>query len=162
RPGGACRDADASSARRCAARAPRSRRAGPELRTPCRLLVGDVQGPHRNISTRRFVQAAVMAPRSALLAMCLLLAVPAAARPATADLSVGMDGPEFAVVDAEAAYTVTVANAGPSAATGVTVTDPIPAGARYVRTSGDGTCTPGATLRCTLPSLAAGRTATMT
>jgi uncharacterized repeat protein (TIGR01451 family) len=103
-----------------------------------------------------------MTPRSALLAMCLLLAVPAGARAATADVSVGMDGPEFAVVDTEASYTVTVTNAGPSAATGVTVSDPIPAGARFVRTAGDGTCTPGATLRCTLPSLASGRSATVT
>src|SRR3954465_15663823 len=37
-PGDACRDESASSARRCAARAPRSRRAAAERSTACLLL----------------------------------------------------------------------------------------------------------------------------
>src|SRR2546426_7408289 len=40
-PGGASRDESASSARRCAARAPRSRTGAWEVRAPCVLLVVD-------------------------------------------------------------------------------------------------------------------------
>src|SRR5262249_28758000 len=46
----------------------------------------------------------------------------------------------------------------PDAATGVELTDRIPAGARLVRTtSADADCTPGSTLVCTLPPIAAGQ-----
>jgi Domain of unknown function DUF11/RTX calcium-binding nonapeptide repeat (4 copies) len=57
---------------------------------------------------------------------------------------------------------VTVANRGPSATAGVALTDVIPAGTRLVRTEGAGTCTPGATLRCTLPAIPANASATVT
>ena len=70
-----------------------------------------------------------------------------------------MTGPAFGVVDRDTPYDVTVANRGPSAAAGVTLTDVIPAGARFVRTEGAGTCTPGATVRCTLPAIARRRRA---
>ena len=65
--------------------------------------------------------------------------------PCTADIALTMSGPAFGVVDRDTPYDVTVANRGPSAAAGVTLTDVVPAGARLVRTEGAGTCTPGAT-----------------
>jgi uncharacterized repeat protein (TIGR01451 family) len=82
--------------------------------------------------------------------------------PCTADIALTMAGPAFGVVDRETPYDVTVVNHGPSAAAGVTVTDVVPAGARFVRTAGAGSCTPGATLRCTLPPIPAGAGSTVT
>jgi uncharacterized repeat protein (TIGR01451 family) len=103
-----------------------------------------------------------MPVRFALALLSLLLAAPAAARAATADIAVDMSGPQFAVVDTEASYDVTIANAGPSTATGVVLSDAIPSGARLVRTSGDGTCTSAATLRCTLADIPSGDSSTVT
>ncbi len=103
-----------------------------------------------------------MPVRFAFVLLFLSLAAPAAAQAATADVAVGMSGPQYAVVDADAPYAVTIANAGPSAAAGVVLTDTIPSGARLVRTSGDGTCTPGATLRCTFDDIPAGASAKVT
>jgi uncharacterized repeat protein (TIGR01451 family) len=103
-----------------------------------------------------------MPVRAALTLLCLSLAAPAAAQAATADISLGMSGPQYAVVGAETSYDVTIANAGPSAATGVVLTDTIPSLARLVRTAGKGTCTPGAPLRCTLADIPAGESATVT
>jgi uncharacterized repeat protein (TIGR01451 family) len=82
--------------------------------------------------------------------------------PCHADIALTMRGPAFGVVDRETPYDVTVANDGPSAAADVTLTDVIPAGARFVRTAGAGTCTPGATLRCTLAPIAPNASATVT
>ena len=82
--------------------------------------------------------------------------------PCTADVALTMSGPAFGVVDRDTPYDVTVANRGPSAAAGVTLTDVVPAGARLVRTEGAGTCTPGATVHCTLPPIPANTGATMT
>jgi uncharacterized repeat protein (TIGR01451 family) len=82
--------------------------------------------------------------------------------PCHADIALTMSGPAFGVVDRETLYDVTIANHGPSAAADVTVTDVIPAGARFVRIAGGGTCTPGATLRCTLPPIAPNASATVT
>ena len=76
---------------------------------------------------------------------------PCTSRPATRTSRSPWRGPAFGVVDRDTPYVVTVANHGPSAAAGVTVTDVIPSGARFVRTEGAATCTPGATVRCTLP-----------
>jgi Domain of unknown function DUF11/RTX calcium-binding nonapeptide repeat (4 copies) len=82
--------------------------------------------------------------------------------PCTADIALTMSGPAFGVVDRDTPYDVTVTNQGPSAAAGVVLTDVVPAGARLVRTEGPGTCTPGATLRCTLPAIAPRAAATVT
>jgi Domain of unknown function DUF11/RTX calcium-binding nonapeptide repeat (4 copies) len=82
--------------------------------------------------------------------------------PCTADIALTMSGPAFGVVNRDTPYDVTVANHGPSAAAGVTLTDVVPAGARLVRTDGAGTCTPGATLRCTLPPIPADASSTVT
>ena len=54
-------------------------------------------------------------------------------------------------------YTLDVANAGPSTATGVVLTDTLPAGTSYVSASGASCSTVGLpTLSCTLPSLGPG------
>jgi uncharacterized protein DUF11/hemolysin type calcium-binding protein len=82
--------------------------------------------------------------------------------PCTADIVIAMSGPAFGVVDRDTPYDVTVVNRGPSAAAGVALTDVVPNGARLVRTEGAGTCTPGATLRCTLPAIPAGASTTVT
>jgi hypothetical protein len=103
-----------------------------------------------------------MPARCAFVLLCLLLAAPAGARAATADIDLAMSGPEFTVVETDTPYEVTVANAGPSPTAGVVLSDTIPAGARLLRTAGDGTCTAGATLRCTLPAIPAGEHATVT
>jgi len=104
-----------------------------------------------------------MTPRSALAVLVLLLAAPAAAHAATADVSVRMSGPQFASVGIETAYDVTIANRGPDATAGVRLTDPIPSGARLVRTvAGDADCTTGATLVCTVPAIAAADSAVVT
>lgn len=79
--------------------------------------------------------------------------------PCHADVALALTGPAFGVVDRDTPYDVTVANRGPSAAAGVTVTDVIPSGARFVRSEGAGTCIPGPTLRCTLPAIAPARAA---
>jgi uncharacterized repeat protein (TIGR01451 family) len=103
-----------------------------------------------------------MPVRLVLALLAVSLAVPAAAHAATADVAVSMSGPQFAVVGTDASYAVTLANAGPSPATGVVLTDTIPNGAELVRTSGDGTCTPGAKLRCTFDDIPAGASAALT
>lgn len=97
-----------------------------------------------------------------LTLLSLLLVAPAAARAATADIALEASGPDFTVVDAETAYDVTVSNRGPGLAEDVRLTDPIPEDARLVRTLGDGTCTPGDPLRCTLPDIPSGQSATVT
>lgn len=103
-----------------------------------------------------------MALRCALACLILLLGAPAGAMAANADVAVRMTGPQFTVVGTETAYDVTVANAGPAAAPNVVLNDTIPAGTSLVRTTGNGTCTPGATLRCTFASIAAGGSAAVT
>lgn len=82
--------------------------------------------------------------------------------PCHADIALTMTGPAFGVVDQDTPYVVTVVNHGPSAAAGVTLTDVIPAGARFVRADGPATCTPGATVRCAVPDIAAGASRAVT
>jgi uncharacterized repeat protein (TIGR01451 family) len=104
-----------------------------------------------------------MTVRCTLALLCLLLAAPAGARAATGDVAVQMSGPRFAAVDLETSYGVTVTNRGPSPTAGVTLSDPIPAAARLVRTvAGDAECTPGATLVCTLPPIPVGQSRVVT
>jgi Ca2+-binding RTX toxin-like protein len=82
--------------------------------------------------------------------------------PCHADVAVTMTGPAFGVVERDTPYDVIVANRGPSAAAGVTVTDVIPSGARFVRADGAVTCTPRATLRCALAPIAPGASGVLT
>jgi uncharacterized repeat protein (TIGR01451 family) len=57
-------------------------------------------------------------------------------------------------------FTIGVTNNGPQTATGVTVTDPIPAGITNVTVdSGDVTCTVTATVTCAVPDMAVGQSA---
>ena len=57
----------------------------------------------------------------------------------SADVSVDKDGPDAAVPGDTIAYTVTIENLGPSDASGIVVTDPIPAGVVFVSATGGGT-----------------------
>lgn len=59
-------------------------------------------------------------------------------------------------------YTLVVGNAGPSAATGVTVTDVLPAGSTFVSASPTGLCSGTSTITCSIASLASGATSTIT
>jgi uncharacterized repeat protein (TIGR01451 family) len=60
-------------------------------------------------------------------------------------------------------WTMVVTNNGPSTATGVKVSDPMPAGNTYVSSSStQGTCTGGAILNCDIGTMAAGATVTIT
>ena len=81
------------------------------------------------------------------------------------DLGVSQaDAPDPVTVGAVETYTVTVQNGGPSNATGVMLTDTLPGAATYVgATPSQGSCVPfGATLTCSLGSLANGASATVT
>jgi uncharacterized repeat protein (TIGR01451 family) len=82
--------------------------------------------------------------------------------PCHADIALTMTGPTFAVLDRDTPYVVTVVNHGPSAAAGLTLTDAIPAGARFVRVDGATSCTPGATVGCALPDVPGGATRAFT
>lgn len=60
-------------------------------------------------------------------------------------------------------YTMTVGNAGPSASTGVTLTDTLPAGVAFVSsTASQGSCSGTATVTCAIGSLASGASAAVT
>jgi uncharacterized repeat protein (TIGR01451 family) len=74
-----------------------------------------------------------------------------------ADLSITKTGPTTAVPGGRVTYALTVANAGPSAATAVTVDDPTPAGLTLVSTSGD--CTTA--FPCNLGTMPPGTTRTI-
>jgi uncharacterized repeat protein (TIGR01451 family) len=72
-----------------------------------------------------------------------------------ADLSVGLQAaPEPVGAGATLTYTLGVANAGPSQANALTLTDTLPAGVAFVSASGTGwICTGTGPVTCTLPSL---------
>jgi uncharacterized repeat protein (TIGR01451 family) len=60
-------------------------------------------------------------------------------------------------------WTIVVKNNGPDADTGVTITDPMPAGNSFVSaTTTKGSCTGGAILTCNIGNMAAGETVTIT
>jgi uncharacterized repeat protein (TIGR01451 family) len=80
------------------------------------------------------------------------LSVTKAGSPATQDLGQG-----------NITWTIVVTNNGPSADTGVTIADPMPAGNAFVSaTSSKGSCTGGAILTCTIGDMAAGESVTIT
>ena len=82
-----------------------------------------------------------------------------------ADLALTKSGPwDPVLVEDQVSYTLTVTNNGPDDATGVTVTDPLPAQVAFVSaasTQGDCTETAG-TVECNLGALAKDSTATVT
>lgn len=83
----------------------------------------------------------------------------------SADLGVSQaDAPDPVTVGAVETYTVTVHNGGPSDATGVMLTDTLPAASTYVgATPSQGSCVQfGGTLTCTIGPLANGASATVT
>jgi len=93
------------------------------------------------------------------LFMNMVLGKPCGEAPsASADLSIGKTGaPDPATAGANLTYKLTVANAGPSTATAVKVTDTLPAGVALISvTPSQGTCSFGATVICQLGSLTAG------
>ena len=76
----------------------------------------------------------------------------------SADVQVTKSGPATGVAGTNVVYTITVTNAGPSDATGVTLTDPTPTGLTFVSNAGD--CT--TVFPCTLGTLPAGAIRTIT
>ena len=76
----------------------------------------------------------------------------------SADLQITKEGPANAVAGTNIVYTITVTNAGPSDATGVTLTDPTPPGLTFVSNAGD--CTTA--FPCNLGTLPPAATRTIT
>lgn len=82
-----------------------------------------------------------------------------------ADLSITKAGnPNQTTTGGTIVYTITVANAGPSTATGVVVQDPLPAGETFVSAQGAGwtIAQSGGTVTATTPSMASGASSTFT
>jgi uncharacterized repeat protein (TIGR01451 family) len=83
----------------------------------------------------------------------------------SAALTVSKTGsPDPVTVGGVLTYQVTVSNAGPANATGVTMTDPLPAGVTFISASpSQGNCTPTAgTVTCSLGTIPNGGSATIT
>ena len=76
----------------------------------------------------------------------------------SADLQITKEGPATAVAGTNVVYTITVTNAGPSDATGVTLADPTPPGLTFVSNAGD--CTTA--FPCNLGTLPPAATRTIT
>ena len=102
--------------------------------------------------------------RAILAAGMLLVAIPASAMAASADLSIDKsDGADPVTVGTQLSYSIAVANAGPDAATGVTVTDELPNQLDFVSaTPTQGACDEkGKKITCDLGTLANGASATI-
>jgi len=82
---------------------------------------------------------------------------------ASADLAISQtDSPDPVAVGGVLTYTIVARNNGPQSATGVTLTDSLPAGVNFVSAStSQGSCSGTATLTCALGSLANGASATV-
>ena len=84
----------------------------------------------------------------------------------SADVSVAKSGPASANAGTNVAYTIVVANNGPSDAASVTMADTLPAGTTFVsfnQSSGPAfNCTTGATVSCSIATLTAGSSANFT
>jgi uncharacterized repeat protein (TIGR01451 family) len=82
---------------------------------------------------------------------------------ASADLSIAKNGPASATTGTNIPYTILVTNNGLAAATGVTVTDVLPAGSSFVSAiPTQGSCSGTSTVTCSLGGLANGAGATVT
>ena len=81
--------------------------------------------------------------------------------PPTANLSITKtDAPDPATAGSNLSYTITVINNGPNTATGVAVTDTLPANVGFVSSSASqGTCTGTSTVTCNLGTLSNGASA---
>jgi len=73
----------------------------------------------------------------------------------TADLSVQVSAPQSGLAGVEVGFTYTITNNGPSTATGVTLTDTLPAGLTFVRAGGT-TCTGAPALTCSVLNITSG------
>jgi uncharacterized repeat protein (TIGR01451 family) len=74
----------------------------------------------------------------------------------TADLEISKSAPANAAVGDEFEYVLQVDNRGQTSMTGVTVTDPLPAGVTFRAATGDGTCSDNeGTIECSLGTMAA-------
>jgi uncharacterized repeat protein (TIGR01451 family) len=83
--------------------------------------------------------------------------------PPQADLSISKTGPATVNASSQFTYALNVSNAGPDAASNVSVSDTLPVGVTLVGVSGTGwTCGGGATVTCTIASLASGTASTIT
>jgi uncharacterized repeat protein (TIGR01451 family) len=74
---------------------------------------------------------------------------------ASADLSVQVSAPQSGLAGVEVGFTYTITNNGPSTATGVTLTDTLPAGLTFVRAGGT-TCTGAPALTCSVGNITSG------
>jgi large repetitive protein len=85
---------------------------------------------------------------------------------AQADVAIVKNGPPAAAAGSNIGYTITVSNNGPSTASNVSWTDTLPANTTFVsETQNTGpafTCTTGATVTCSIATLAPAATATFT
>ena len=81
---------------------------------------------------------------------------------ARADLSIAKTAPAQARAGEPIAYTLTVANAGPSDAVGVSVRDALPDGIVFAAVEPAGSCSGGAVVTCALGLVPAGATRTVT
>ena len=78
-----------------------------------------------------------------------------------ADLSITKTGPSSVTPGNTLTYGITVTNAGPGTATGVTVSDTTPTGLTFQTSGSDSACTlSGSTVRCTHASLTSGQSKT--
>lgn len=84
----------------------------------------------------------------------------------SADVTIAKTGPTGATVGSTITYSISVGNNGPSNAAPVSVSDTLPSGTTFASlTQNSGpmfTCSTGATITCTLASMASGATATFT
>ncbi|MBY6306648.1 hypothetical protein CRV15_35080 (plasmid) [Streptomyces clavuligerus] len=80
---------------------------------------------------------------------------------AAVDLAVAKTGPATVTAGGEVSYTITVTNNGPSASTGWTLTDPIPAGLQNAATTTPGCSVSTGTLTCAGGALAVGDSVTV-
>jgi uncharacterized repeat protein (TIGR01451 family) len=88
-------------------------------------------------------------------------AITTAGAPSQADLFVQKSGPAAVAPDTDLTFTITLGNAGPAAATNVTLTDNLPAPLTFVSfTQTSGPSMSCGTSTCTLASFPAGATAT--
>lgn len=111
----------------------------------------------RRLSSRHFARPLAAASAGALLLAAFVFANAGAAAPAgTANLKITKaDSPDPVRVGSNLTYTIGVENLGPSPATGVTVTDNLPAGVDLVSASGpSGPCAvQGGKVTCPIGSL---------
>lgn len=143
----------------------------PAARHPCQVLVRDGSAPGcctyapRNCAAEFGNDPDFTYSCQVVGSEGVCRATPTAPPPvATANLSgTKADAPDPVGVGQPLTYTVTVSNAGPDPATGVTLVDTLPAGVTFVSVSpSQGSCAGASTVNCTLGNLASGSNATVT